>query len=212
MAPPVGADYTIGMAVRVLVVGEDPLARAGLSSLLAGEPRVAVVDDAALEDLDEALRGRDIEALLVDAGPQAAGLRELEGAPPAVVLIQSDSVAAEALGAGARGVLLRDADGPQIAAALQAAALGLTVLDASLTSALLRTRARAEPATDALTPREHEVLDLLSLGMANKAIATRLGISDHTAKFHVNSILAKLGAGSRSEAIVRAARLGLVSL
>lgn len=212
MAPPVGADYTIGMAVRVLVVGEDPLARAGLSSLLAGEPRVAVVDDAALEDLDEALRGRDIEALLVDAGPQAAGLRELEGAPPAVVLIQSDSVAAEALGAGARGVLLRDADGPQIAAALQAAALGLTVLDASLSSSLLRTRARAEPAADALTPREHEVLDLLSLGMANKAIATRLGISDHTAKFHVNSILAKLGAGSRSEAIVRAARLGLVSL
>ena len=212
MARPGPADYTIGMAVNVLVVGSDPLARAGLASLLAGEPRVAVAFDAAPDDLDEALRGRDIHALLIDAGATAEGLRDLEGAPPAVVLLQSETHAAEALGAGARGVLLRDADGPQIAAALQAAAQGLTVLDSSLSSTLLRSRAAAGPAADALTPRESEVLGLLALGMANKAIAGRLGISDHTAKFHVNAILAKLGAGSRSEAIVRAARLGLISL
>src|SRR5207249_1167480 len=107
---------------------------------------------------------------------------------------------------------VRDADGPQLAAALQAVAAGLTAFDAEVGAAVLRRRASAEPPGEALTPREGEVLQLLSLGLSNKAIAARLGISDHTAKFHVNAILAKLGAGSRAEAIVRAARLGLVSL
>ena len=65
---------------------------------------------------------------------------------------------------------------------------------------------------EGLTAREREVLALLAEGLANKAIAARLGISEHTAKFHVNAILAKLGAESRSAAIVKAARLGLVAL
>jgi DNA-binding CsgD family transcriptional regulator len=65
---------------------------------------------------------------------------------------------------------------------------------------------------EALTPRELDVLQLLSQGLANKLIARRLGISEHTVKFHVNAILGKLGAQSRSEAIVQALRLGLVAL
>ncbi|HEY6006255.1 MAG TPA: LuxR C-terminal-related transcriptional regulator, partial [Anaeromyxobacter sp.] len=67
-------------------------------------------------------------------------------------------------------------------------------------------------AVEGLTAREREVLALLAEGLANKAIAARLGISEHTAKFHVNAILGKLGAGSRAAAIVKAARLGLVVL
>src|SRR5262249_21126846 len=98
-----------------------------------------------------------------------------------------------------------------VAAALVAASRGLSVLDAALAEAFLRPpqgSAQAEP----LTPREREVLALLAEGLANKAIAARLGISEHTAKFHVNAILGKLGVDSRAEAIVRALRMGLVVL
>jgi DNA-binding NarL/FixJ family response regulator len=197
------------MAVRVLVVGKDPLARGGLVALLAREPSVAVVGEAAPEDLDALASSSGAEALIVDA---AGGAPPLEGAPAAVALVGNEDQAAEALGAGARGVLLRRAEGAQIAAALVAAAQGLLVVDASLGPALARPRASSAPPGEPLTPREQQVLALLSLGLSNKAIAARLAISEHTAKFHVNSILAKLGAGSRAEAVVRAARLGLIAI
>jgi DNA-binding NarL/FixJ family response regulator len=97
-----------------------------------------------------------------------------------------------------------------VAAALAAVARGLTVLDPAVAADWIR------PPEDApgggLTAREAEVLGLLAEGLSNKGIAARLGISEHTAKFHVNAILAKLGAESRSAAIVKAARLGLVAL
>ena len=75
----------------------------------------------------------------------------------------------------------------------------------------MRARPSQELAED-LTPREHEVLQLLAEGLPNKAIARKLGISEHTVKFHINAILGKLGAGSRTEAVVLATRLGLVLL
>jgi DNA-binding NarL/FixJ family response regulator len=132
-------------------------------------------------------------------------------ATPVVALALDHAGAADALRAGARAVLLRGVSPDAIAAALAAAARGLAVLDATLASAFLRTPEgsdRAEP----LTAREREVLALLAEGLGNKGIASQLGISEHTAKFHVNSILGKLGASSRAEAIVRAARMGLVLL
>ena len=90
------------------------------------------------------------------------------------------------------------------------------MLDESFVSALLAdVREAPPPAPDlveSLTPREIEVLQLLSQGLPNKGIAQRLGISDHTVKFHVNAILGKLGVQSRGEAIVQAVRLGLVTL
>jgi two-component system, NarL family, nitrate/nitrite response regulator NarL len=81
-------------------------------------------------------------------------------------------------------------------------------------AACCRARRTAPPPVllDPLTPRELEVLRLLSEGLSNKLIAARLGVSEHTAKFHLNAILGKLGAQSRTEAIVQAARLGLVAL
>jgi two-component system, NarL family, nitrate/nitrite response regulator NarL len=85
------------------------------------------------------------------------------------------------------------------------------VLDGGLQDTLVRA-APPVPTGERLTPREREVLGLLAEGRSNKAIATRLGISDHTAKFHVNAILGKLGAETRSEAIVLAARRGMVVL
>nr|WP_236673772.1 response regulator transcription factor [Comamonas sp. JC664] len=92
----------------------------------------------------------------------------------------------------------------------------MSVFDPALSElrALPRDAALGPPtsAPDALTPREREVLGLLAEGLSNKAIADRLAISEHTAKFHVNAVLAKLGVQRRTEAVVRAAKLGLVTL
>jgi DNA-binding NarL/FixJ family response regulator len=128
-----------------------------------------------------------------------------------VALVASEAQAAEALRAGARAVLFRGASPDALAAAAVAAARGLSALDAALAREWLRL---PEPAlrSEGLTEREREVLSLLAEGLPNKTIAARLGISEHTAKFHVNAILAKLGAESRAAAIVKAARLGLVVL
>ena len=130
-------------------------------------------------------------------------------------MAESDQVQdlSNALAAGARGVLPRLADAARLTAALHAIAAGLTVLDDALAPAALRARsARPAALVEPLTPRESEVLQLLAEGLSNRTIAARLGISEHTAKFHVNAILGKLGASTRTEAIVAAARLGLVLL
>jgi DNA-binding NarL/FixJ family response regulator len=205
--------------LRVLVVSDDPLARTGLALLLGGQEGLAVAGPVAVED-DWPEPGEDgpIHAFVWDLGlGLRSGLERLRGlgpaGPPVVAIVTDEMDAREALAAGARAALPRDADGESLAAAVRAAAQGLMVLDESFASALLRGAPAVAPdLPEALTPREIEVLQLLTQGLANKAIAQRLGISDHTAKFHVNAILGKLGAQSRSEAIVQAVRLGLVAL
>lgn len=141
-------------------------------------------------------------------------LRDLgPSAPPAVAIVADEMDAREALAAGARAALPRDADGESLAAALRAAVQGLVVLDESFVAALLREAPVPAPdLVESLTPREAEVLQLLTQGLPNKGIAQRLGISDHTVKLHVSAILGKLGVQSRGEAIVQAVRLGLVTL
>jgi DNA-binding NarL/FixJ family response regulator len=127
-----------------------------------------------------------------------------------VALAADEGGAADALRAGARAVVARGAPADAVAAALTAAARGLSVLDPAVAAGFIRPPEDA-PA-EGLTAREREVLGLLAEGLSNKGVAARLGISEHTAKFHVNAILSKLGAESRAAAIVRAARLGLVAL
>jgi DNA-binding NarL/FixJ family response regulator len=194
--------------LRVLVVGADPLSRAGLAALLAGRGDLAVVGEV---PADEVASAPPHDAVAWDVG-LAAGERVRLPAGAALVAVAADEVqAAEAARAGARAVISRRAAPEAVAAALAAAARGLWVLDPSLAASWLRPPG-AGAGDEGLTPREREVLDLLAEGLANKAIAARLGISEHTAKFHVNAILGKLGAESRAEAIVRAARLGMVVL
>jgi two-component system, NarL family, nitrate/nitrite response regulator NarL len=201
--------------IRVLVISDDPLVAAGLGRLLAEEADVLAVADPA-----------DAEVALVDTGRggdpdrTARGLELLADLPvAAVALVGDEEDAALALAAGARGAVLRNTDPPGLWAALVAARAGLTVLDGSFAAPVpsvdpiaagsaARTGARAAE----LTAREREVLALLSRGLSNKQIAQRLAISDHTAKFHVNGILGKLGAATRTEAVVIAARQGLVAL
>ena len=201
------------MALRVLVLSSDPLARGGLRGLLAAYGDLIVLADRAeAGDLEP-----DLDAAVLDLGAGAAlPLGLLESGLPVVALVSDPSRAVEAVEAGAAGVLLRDGDGARIHGALSAVVAGLTVVDAPFREALLRVsvalegEARSDRAGEELTAREREVLALLAQGLANRALGRRLGISENTARFHVNAILAKLGARSRTDAVVRAARLGLV--
>ena len=199
----------------VLVVSPDPLARSGLAALVASLPELALAGEAGPLEAARVEAGRAPRVVLWDVGGTLAsgmaGSRWAELSAPVVALASDPGQAAEALRAGARSVISRSASAPAVAAAVISAAQGLMVLDPGLTASFVRAPELADGA-DPLTPREREVLGLLAEGLANKTIAARLGISEHTAKFHVNAILAKLGVDSRAEAIVRAARMGLVVL
>jgi DNA-binding NarL/FixJ family response regulator len=131
------------------------------------------------------------------------------GPEPPMVLI-GDDYSARDLQSGVRAVLPRNAPGEQIAAAIHAVAAGLIAILARDDTPLASTE--QEGLAERLTPRELDVLEMLAEGLSNKMIAYRLSISEHTAKFHVNSILAKLGAGTRTEAVMRGVRLGLVKI
>jgi DNA-binding CsgD family transcriptional regulator len=132
-----------------------------------------------------------------------------------VLLLDDPARMVEALQAGAAAVLPLSAEAAEIGAALAAAARGLKLLPGDALGLLLPERPATSDDGEAggvLTARERDVLTALADGASNKAIARRLGISFHTVKFHVASILAKLDAESRTEAVAQAARLGLVML
>jgi two-component system, NarL family, nitrate/nitrite response regulator NarL len=212
----------------VLIVADDALARAGLATLLADEPGITVAGRvSSLQDLAEAVRLHRPAVVLWDLGwsPQLS-LERLGAAsdalPPIAALLPDAVYAVDARLAGARGLLRREAEPQALAAALVALSENLLVVDPDLASALqspapgrgaqLWTSPEEPPLTEELTARELEVLRLLAEGLPNKTIAQRLDISEHTVKFHVNAILGKLGVVSRTEAVVRATRLGLILL
>ncbi|HTS83210.1 MAG TPA: response regulator transcription factor [Myxococcaceae bacterium] len=185
---------------RVLLVSSDPLVRAGIAGLLAGSGTMVTVEP-----------GAPADAVVWDtpsAPPPSLG----PGAPPVLALVQGEQDARMALSRGAAGVVLRSADAATLQAALLAVARGLVVIEHGFGSLLPAPEARPAATAEAFTPREREVLALLARGLSNRDIAEALGISAHTAKFHVNSILQKLGVERRTEAVVRAARMGLVTL
>ncbi len=215
-------------SLRVFIAADDPLARAGLDGLVRAHPDLVIAGEDAMVGLpNNALRAADPDVIVADLG---SGPRESDqtldvvgvAGYPAVVLATPDVDASEVLGHGIRGIVLREIDADTLAAALRGAASGLVVLDpafaAALAPAALAPGALAPGDRDAftlvedLTPREHQVLQQLAEGLSNKAIAGRLGLSEHTVKYHVDAILGKLGAHSRTEAVTRAARLGLLLL
>ena len=185
---------------RVLLVSSDPLVRAGLAGMLAGSGTGVTVE-----------AGAPVDAVLWDmasAPPPPLG----PGAPPVLALVRSEQEARAALSAGAPGAVLRGSDAATLRAALQAVSRGLVVTEHGFTSLRPAPEPRPAATAEAFTPREREVLALLARGLSNRDIADALEISAHTAKFHVNSILQKLGVERRTEAVVRAARMGLVTL
>lgn len=180
-------------SLRVLVISKEPLVRAGLLTMLG-----------AYRDLD-----------LTEAGPADVILCDeivADADLPALMLVRDAAGAAAALAAGIRGVLPRNASPRRMHAALHAVAESELVIDEIFANALLRRGRPAVAMIAPLTRREREVLQLLAAGMTNKEIASRLAVTDHTVKFHVNGILGKLGAVTRTEAVVEAARRGLIAV
>jgi len=190
-----------------------------------GTPKTLRVVVGAVElSLDEQIDTVQPDVLLVDLGAARVGawLRDLGTLrlPPGVVMLTDDprpALGVELLRRGGRAVLPRHASNEEIVAAIEAVAAGLVVLHpeamTSLRSAsLARPGAVAAVADQRLTAREIEILGLIAEGLGNKAIAARLRISDHTVKFHIASIFAKLSAGSRTEAVTIGVRQGLIMI
>lgn len=206
--------------IRLIIVAGDPLARSALAMVFDGIPNCQVIglaNPSAFEDAIEDIEEDSAVDLLVwdwgwEAGTMATvDLTSLE-IPTLALLADADQVE-EAWSAGSRALVKRDAAGEIFGAAAQAALRGLVVIDPDLATTFLPSQPPVDDAwAEDLTPRELEVLQLLAEGLTNKGIAERLGISQHTVKFHVNAILSKLNAQSRTEAVVRATRSGLLAL
>ena len=211
--------------LRVIVVASSPLARAGLAALLADQPGINVIGQLAADaELPDALDVYSPDVVIWDMGWEplqySDRVSELRGLPVLALLADARTAAdvmPPLLGAGVRGLLLQDASVDMLTSALAALAQGLLVVDGkvaetALPHALNVGVSEQSGVVEALTPREAEVLKLIAEGLPNKTIALQLNISEHTVKFHVNAILTKLGAQSRTEAVVRATRLGLIAL
>jgi two-component system nitrate/nitrite response regulator NarL len=206
------------VSIRVGVVAGYPAVRAGLRALLEREPGVTVEAELAPEAVAVGdLPGVDV--LVVDLGEdpgQAAAAIEsaLPGTP--VVFLGSSAADFSELDSAVppAGMLMRDASSEELGAAVTAAAHGLVVVDPALIAALRASPGGPRPGAleEPLTERELEVLELVAQGLTNKAVALRLGISDHTVKFHLSAIMGKLGAAGRTEAVTAAVRRGLIAL
>ena len=219
--------------LRLLIVAADPLARAGMRTLVEGalierrfiesQPGLLIVGQIGIEETTPAeIDIYQPDILLWDLGwePEESlsfleelELGEVEGSLAVVALVPNKEPAAEAWSAGVRGMLFREVSSERLLAAIEAVYWGLIAVEPELMAMLTPPGVLSEPPLDEqLTPRELEVLALLAEGLSNKAIAQELDISDHTVKFHVNAIMNKLRAQSRTAAVVQATRLGLIVL
>ena len=219
------------MSVRVLLVDDERLVRAGFRMILGGEPGIAVVGEAAdgLQAISEVRHLRPDVVLMDIRMPRLDGLEatrrllsdraigDRQAAAPRVIVLTTfdlDEYVYEALRAGASGFLLKDAPEAQLVAAIHVVAAGGSIFAPHATRRLVEAFARHRLSTPDgladLTPREREVLRLLARGRSNREIAAALGVSEHTIKTHVAHILDKLGLRDRVQAVVLAYEAGVV--
>jgi DNA-binding NarL/FixJ family response regulator len=206
--------------IRVLVADDHPMLREGLTAVLGTQPDFEVIGEAAdgseVVQLAETLRPDvillDLEMPTVDGVAALEGLRDAGSEARTIVFTayDTDERILGSLRAGARGYLLKGASRAEIFDAIRTVHSGGSLLGPAVTSRLLDHIEQGDERPDGLTPRELEVLTLLARGLKNAEIASELFISERTVKFHVSSILAKLGAETRTEAVRIAARRGLV--
>lgn len=212
------------VAVTLLIADDDEVTRSGLRTLLAAQPGITVVGEAAdgVEAVEQARRLRPDVVLMDVRMPRRNGieatrqlLAEPDGPPKVVVIttFETDDYVTAALSAGASGFLLKRLPVQQIAEAVRVAAAG----EAILFPAALRRMVAARPLASAealpkaaLTAREEEVLRLMATGLSNPEIADSLTVSLETVKTHVGNVLTKLGAQNRTHAVVIAYESGLV--
>jgi len=204
-------------SIRVMIIDDHPVVRAGLASMLSTQPSIEVVGSAssgveALALLDKITP----DVILVDLRmPGMSGLEviravNLRSNPPRTVVLTSfdlDEDIYQCVGAGAHGYVLKDTPQEQLLEAIHVVHASKRYFPAEIAGRLTERMARAN-----LTPREHQVLQLVAKGLTNKQIGRAFGISDNTARNHVNSIIEKLEVSDRTEAATMAIRQGLVSL
>ena len=208
------------MAIRTLIVDDHSVVREGLRMFLARDPDLEVVGEAAdgAKAIQQARRLRPdvvVMDLLMPVLDGIAAIRAIRGELPEIEVLAFTSVldsvsVVEAIRAGATGYLLKDSQAAELRTAIKAAAAGQVHLSPQASSYLLeavRIPERPEP----LTSREMNVLNLLAQGYSNKEIARSLHLVEETVKFHVRHILAKLGVQSRTQAVLAAIRLRMVS-
>jgi NarL family two-component system response regulator YdfI len=208
----------------VLIAVRSAIRQAGFEKMLAETSEFREVGSCAgMAALEERARQLAPDLVVVDwdAQPEAAELATVLGRVAAnistLVLVDDPEpdVTAQLLAMGVKAVIQRDSSFDEFTSALRAAAEGLTVLGTDVAKTLTERlphsggMARLMPAEE-LTDRELEVLKLLAEGIGNRAIAARLGISEHTVKFHISSILGKLSASNRTEAVAHGIRQGLI--
>ena len=207
--------------VRVLVASLSPLARSGLEALIRPMSATTLVGSGPLSEAASLAGQLQPDVVVVDAGPgdpaDLEPIRDLALAQPGLPIVvlaldTADQVAALHLGAAA--LLTSGIDAESLRAAILAAARGLVTIARPDLAALLPqeadARAAASTMIEAPTRRELEVLQLLAQGLTNRQMAERLGVSEHTVKFHVTALLGKFDARTRAEAVARAIRLGLL--
>jgi len=207
--------------VRLLIVSPSPLARSGLETLIRPMLETTVVGSGPLSEAASLAGQLQPDVVVVDAGPgdpaDLEPIRDLALAQPGlpiVVLALDTADQAAALHLGAAALLPSSIDAESLRAAILAAARGLITIARPDLAALLPqeadARAAASTMIEAPTRRELDVLQLLAQGLTNRQMAERLGVSEHTVKFHVTALLGKFDARTRAEAVARAIRLGLL--
>ena len=218
------------MSIGVLIADDQALSRSGFRMVLEAEDDIEVVGEAAngRQAIDSVRRLKPDVVLMDIRMPELDGIaatREIVGGEaghPARVLILTtfdlDEYVYDALGAGASGFLLKDAQPEQLISGIRVVAGGEALLAPAVTRRLIEDFSRARPARteappglDELTPRELEVLDLLARGLSNAEIAESLVVSETTVKTHVARVLMKLGLRDRVQAVVLAYESGLVT-
>jgi NarL family two-component system response regulator YdfI len=214
-----------GGLIRVLVAATSAVRRGGLEAIVRENSSFRLAGSApGLVGLAERVREMQPDVILVDlAQPDAqfpsivASLEQADSAVVALIDEPDASWTSRALRAGVRALLARESGPAEIHSAIRTASTGMVLLDPEIARDLVMRRRtgsieNALQAVEEVTPREIEVLRMMAEGLGNKEIAVRLGISDHTVKFHISSILAKVGASSRTEAVTLGIRMGLILL
>lgn len=209
---------------RVLVAAASPVVRQGLEAIVTTSPLLTVVGTSGVATLAAEVEALQPDVVILEWELQDEGLPIFllaqHALAPAIVVLANDprsAWVAEALRASSvRAILPHEATASQIVAAVEAVADGLVVMHLDVFEPLLlglpSLPRSPDGALQALSPREIEVLGMIAEGLGNKTIARRLGISEHTVKFHISSIFTKLNASSRTEAVIIGARQGLIML